>query len=65
MFDGFDCCGYDRNDDGDNDDFYDIAPGDTSFCSECLCKGMSTFKKSFTSLENLTHLEVKGIAIQF
>jgi hypothetical protein len=40
MFDGLDCCGYDDNDDGDYDDPYDIAPGDTALCTECLCKGM-------------------------
>ena len=40
MFDGLDCCGYDRDHDGDYDDFYDIAPGDTALCTECLCKGM-------------------------
>ena len=41
MFDGLDCCGYDSYDDGDYyDDFYDVAPGDTALCTECLCKGM-------------------------
>ena len=50
MFDGFDCCGYDITNDGDYDDskphIFEIAPGDTSFCTECLCKGMHKFKKS-------------------
>jgi hypothetical protein len=45
MFDGFDCCGYDSNDDGDHDDYFDVAPGDTTLCTECLCKGMHKFKK--------------------
>ena len=47
MFDGFDCCGYDADYDGDyNDyDYYDIAPGATALCTECLCKGMHKFKK--------------------
>ena len=43
MFDGLDCCGVDWNNDGDYDDFLvsmEIAPGDTTYCSECLCKGM-------------------------
>ena len=26
--------------DGDYDDEWDIAPGDTALCTECLCKGM-------------------------
>ena len=46
MFDGFDCCGDDRTNDGDFDDYFEIAPGDKSFCTECLCKGMHKFKKS-------------------
>ena len=41
MFDGLDCCGYDASDDGDYDDYYDIARGDTALCSQCLCKGTS------------------------
>ena len=45
MFDGLDCCGYDYDywkEDGDYyDHYYDIAPGDTSLCTECLCKGTS------------------------
>ena len=45
MFDGFDCCGYDRNNDGDYYSYYDIPPGDTVMCTECLCKGMNKFKK--------------------
>ena len=44
MFDGFDCCGYDRTNDGDYDDLFEIGPGDKSFCTECLCKGMCKFK---------------------
>ena len=41
MFDGLDCCGYDRNDDGEYDDnTYEFSPGDTALCTECLCKGM-------------------------
>ena len=43
MFDGLDCCGVDWNNDGDYDDFLvsmEIAPGDATYCSECLCKGM-------------------------
>jgi hypothetical protein len=46
MFDGLDCCGYDYYDDGDYDDSFDIAPGDTALCTECLCKGKSNFQKS-------------------
>ena len=46
MFDGLDCCGYDRFYDGDYDDYLEIAPGDSTFCSECLCKGMYDLKKS-------------------
>ena len=46
MFDGFDCCGYDLTNDGDYDDYFEIAPGDTSFCTECLCKGTHKFQKS-------------------
>ena len=47
MFDGFDCCGYDHDGDGDYDDsayfiYFDIAPGDTTMCTECLCKGFRT-----------------------
>ena len=53
MFDGFDCCGYDYNDDGDYDDYFlfysDITPGDTSFCTECLCKGMCKCDKYCTT----------------
>ena len=45
MFDGLDCCGYD-----DYDDPWDIAPGDTALCTECLCKGMYKYKKLCTSL---------------
>ena len=47
MFDGLDCCGYDYNKDGDYDDFSsgEFAPGDTKFCSECLCKGVLFFNK--------------------
>ena len=45
MFDGLDCCGYDFYDDGDYYDYPDIAPGETAFCTECLCKGMSKFEK--------------------
>jgi hypothetical protein len=51
MFDGLDCCGFDLNNDGDYDDHSEIAPGDTGLCNECLCKGMSKFKKLCTSLE--------------
>ena len=54
MFDGFDCCGYDSNGDGDYDDqdyYYEFAPGDTALCTECQCKGMSKFEKSITRLE--------------
>ena len=51
MFDGHDCCGYDQNDDGYYDGSYDIAPGDTALCTECLCKGACKFKKLCTSLE--------------
>ena len=40
MFDGLDCCGYDHWKNGDYVDFWDIEPGDTTFCEECLCKGM-------------------------
>ena len=51
MFDGLDCCGYDRNNhwdssisewvnDGDYDDNFEFGPGDKTFCTECLCKGM-------------------------
>ena len=44
MFDGLDCCGYDWNYDGNYDyNIGEIAPGDTKFCSECLCKGMHKF----------------------
>ena len=46
MFDGLDCCGYDFDDSGYYDDFlYDVAPGDTALCTECLCKGKCKFKK--------------------
>ena len=45
MFDGFDCCGYDIYNDGDYDDLADFDPGDTTFCLECLCKGMHKFLK--------------------
>ena len=50
MFDGLDCCGYDRTKDGDYDDFWEIAPGDTTFCSECLCKGMKIEYKVFSTI---------------
>jgi hypothetical protein len=40
MFDGLDCCGYDGNDDGDYDDWYDIDPGVTALCTDRLCNGM-------------------------
>ena len=43
MFDGLDCCGLDNNDDGDYEDYLEFAPGDTKFCTECLCKGMNKF----------------------
>ena len=46
MFDGLDCCGLDWSNDGDYDDYKEIAPGDQTFCSECLCKGMHKFNKS-------------------
>ena len=49
MFDGLDCCGYESSDDGDYVDYLDIASGDT-FCTECLCKGMCSFKKNSTVL---------------
>ena len=45
MFDGLDCCGYDFYGDGDYYGNHDIAPGETAFCTECLCKGMSKFEK--------------------
>ena len=54
MFDGLDCCGFDYYNDGDYADEHDIAPGDTGLCTECLCKGICMFKKSFISLEKLT-----------
>ena len=44
MFDGLDCCGYDYNNDGDFNPLVDIAPGDKSLCTECMCKGMFKFK---------------------
>ena len=44
MFDGLDCCGFDEHNDGDYDDYLDIAPGETGLCTECLCKGISKFK---------------------
>ena len=40
MFDDFDCCGYDLQNDGDYNDYWDVTPGDTTYCIECLCKGM-------------------------
>ena len=61
MFDGFDCCGYDRDNDGDYDDNDDIAPGETALCVECLCKGM--YKKLCNSLEK-TKLS-REFAVQF
>ena len=30
---------------GNYDDSWEFAPGDTAFCTECLCKGMHKFKK--------------------
>ena len=42
MFDGFDCCGY-----YNYYDYFDIAPGDTALCKECLCKGMYIVHASF------------------
>ena len=57
MFDGLDCCGYDHGDyDGDYDDYWDIAPGDTALCTECLCKGMSKFEKSINRLEKKSNI---------
>ena len=56
MFDGLDCCGYDSNGDGDYDDYYDfyeITPGDTALCTECLCKGMHKFKKSCSKCQKI------------
>jgi hypothetical protein len=47
MFDGFDCCAYDNNVDGDYYDYLDIAPGNTTLCKECLCKGMYIVHASF------------------
>ena len=44
MFDGQDCCGYDWNNDGYYNDIREIAPGDTTFCTECTCKGMKNYK---------------------
>jgi hypothetical protein len=46
IFDGLDCCGFDDHNDGDYDDYLDIAPGETALCTECLCKGMSKFRPS-------------------
>ena len=54
MFDGLDCCGYDEYSDGDYDDYYDVAPGDTGLCTECLCKGLRKFKKLAISPKKLT-----------
>ena len=51
MFDGLDCCGYDWNTDGKFDHHWDIAPGETALCKECLCKGTCKFQKSCTSFE--------------
>ena len=51
MFDGFDCCGYDYNEDGDYHDDWEFAPGDTALCSECLCKGM--IKSLFSNNQNM------------
>ena len=45
MFDGLDCCGYDYNNDGDFNPLVDIAPGDKSLCTECLCKGKCKFRR--------------------
>ena len=57
MYDGLDCCGYDWNNDGDYDDWLEIAPGNTALCTECLCKGMSKYEKSITRLEkNLKYI---------
>ena len=53
MFDGLDCCGYDHNNDGDYVDSFEIAPGDTALCTECLCKGACKFQKLCTSLEKV------------
>ena len=58
MFDGLDCCGYDRFNDGDYDDNLEIAPGDTTLCTECLCKGIRKFEKSIARLEkNLKYIQ--------
>ena len=51
MFDGFDCCGYDDNDDGDYDDSLEFAPGDTALCTECLCKGMELLTSQYGQVE--------------
>ena len=56
MFDGLDCCGYDWNTDGKFDHHWDIAPGETALCKECLCKGTCKFQKSCTSFEE-TNIE--------
>ena len=49
MFDGFDCCGFDLVSYDEN--IVSIAPGDMTFCSECLCKGMGKFRKLCNSHE--------------
>ena len=54
MFDGFDCCGYDYSNDGDYDDPFELAPGETTFCTECLCKGMHKFKKSYSEVQKIS-----------
>ena len=50
--DGFDCCGYDTTNDGDYDDLYEVEPGNTTFCSECLCKGSTSLRNNAPVLKN-------------
>ena len=46
---------------GNYDDSWEIAPGDTAFCTECLFKGMHKFKKLCTDLEKTKISRVGGV----
>ena len=65
MFDGLDCCGFDDFNDGDYDGQFDIAPGETAWCTECLCKGTYKCKKEFNILEKTNSISASVIGNLF
>ena len=54
MFDGLDCCGFDESNDGDYDDKWDIAPGDTALCTSVCAKVCTILRSNELVLKKTT-----------